>query len=649
MFEFIRTHQRLMQFLLLLFIFPSFAFFGLEGYTRLSDGDNAVAKVAGQSITQQEWDAAQREQMDRFRQMFGGQFDPAMFDTPQAKQGILENLIAQKSLAAEAARNRLSVSDQTLQQTILAIQDLKTPDGKFDSERYKALLAAQGMTPAIYEARLRQDLALQQVNAAIQSTGFAPKSVAARLSDISEQEREVQELIFKASDYASQVKITDDMLKDFYSKNGSQFEIPEQVKAEYVILNSEAVAAQIAVTDADIKSYYDQNVKHYSIDEQRRASHILIAVNKDASSVEKEAAKAKAEKLLAQLRKNPADFARLAKENSQDPGSAERGGDLDFFGKGMMVKPFEDTAYKLKQGEISGLVQSDFGYHIILLTAIKPAIVKTLDEVKNDIATDIRKQLIAKKFAELRETFTNMVYEQSDSLKPVADKLKLKIETASNLTRAPNPAAGPKAPFNHPKFLSAIFSDEAVKNKRNTEAVEVAPDTLIAGRVAEYKPVTKRPFEEVRPVVRERVLQIEAERLARKAGEDKLAELKNKGDAKGLAEAKVISRSKKAGLSNEAFTALLKADASKLPVYIGVELPAQGYGVYRINKIMQPAATDVTRRQAEQQQIADALAQQEMFAYLEVLKKKAKVEILKPAVANKPETETKDDSTSGSK
>lgn len=649
MFEFIRTHQRLMQFLLLLFIFPSFAFFGLEGYTRMSDGDNAVAKVAGQSITQQEWDAAQREQMERFRQMFGAQFDAAMFDTPQAKQGILENLIAQKSLAAEAARNRLSVSDQTLQQTVLAIPDLKTPDGKFDSERYKALLAVQGMTPAIYEARLRQDLALQQVNAAIQTTGFAPKSVATRLSDINEQEREVQELIFKASDHAPQVKITDDMLKDFYGKNGGQFEIPEQVKAEYVVLDSDAVAAQIAVTDADIKSHYEQNAKRYSIDEQRRASHILIAVNKDASGVEKAAAKAKAEKLLVQLRKNPEDFAKLAKENSQDPGSAERGGDLDFFGKGMMVKPFEDTAYKLRQGEISDLVQSDFGYHIVRLTAIKPATVKTLDEVRSDIATDIRKQLAAKKFAELRETFTNMVYEQADSLKPVADKLKLKIETVSNLTREPNPAAGPKAPFNHPKFLSAIFSDETIKSKRNTEAVEVTPNTLIAGRITEYKPVTKRPFEEVKPVVRERVLQIEAENLAKKAGADKLAELKSKGDAKGLAEAKMISRTKKAGLRNEAFTALMKADVSKLPVYLGVELPTQGYGVYRINKVMQPATTDVARRQAEQQQIADALAQQEMFAYIEVLKKKAKVKILKPAVANAPETEVKSQGTSGSK
>jgi peptidyl-prolyl cis-trans isomerase D len=254
MFEFIRTHRRLMQFALLLFIFPSFAFFGLEGYTRFREGDNTVAKVAGHSITQQELDAAQREQMERFRQMFGTQFDPKMLDTPEAKRGILEGLIAQRVIAAEAAKQRLAVTDQTLQQTILATPGMTGADGKFDVERYKSLLAAQGMTPAMYEARLRQEMALQQVSAAVQGTAFAPKTVANRLSDLNDQEREVQELLFKASDYVAKVSVTDEMLKAYYEKNGSQFDIPERIKAQYVVLNGEAVAAQITVSDADIKS-----------------------------------------------------------------------------------------------------------------------------------------------------------------------------------------------------------------------------------------------------------------------------------------------------------------------------------------------------------------------------------------------------------
>ena len=630
MFEFVRTHQRLMQFVLLLFIFPSFAFFGLESYTRFRDGDNAVANVAGQPITQQEWDAAQREQMERFRQMFGAQFDPKMFDTPEAKQSILDNLIAQRALAAEAARDHLSVSDQVVQQTILGIPGITNAEGKFDGERYKALLAMQGMTPKIYEARLRRDLALQQVNGAIQSTAFAPKAVASRLSDLNDQEREVQELSFKPADFASQVKITDDMLKAYYDKNSSQFEVPEQAKAEYVVLNNDVLMSQIAVTDADIKAYYEQNAKRYSVDEQRRASHILITVKKDASDAGKAAAKMKAEKLLAQVRKSPSDFAKLSKENSEDPASAERGGDLDYFSKGMMVKPFEEAAYKLKQGEISDLVQSDFGYHIIQLTGVKPASIKTLDEVKGEIATEIKKQQAAKKYAELAEIFTNTVYEQADSLKPVADKLKLKIETAANLSRQPDPSVAPTAPYNNAKFLKALFSDETIKNKRNTEAVEVAPNTLIAGRIAEYKPASKRPFEEVKNIVRERVTQIEAANLAKKAGEAKLVALKAKDDTTGFGDAKTVSRTKTKDFDGTMLVAVMKADVTKLPAYVGVDVPGKAYSVVRISKVSQPAVVDNARRQAEEQQVANALAQQEMMAYIDVLKQKAKVKILKP-------------------
>ena len=630
MFEFIRTHQRLMQFALLLFIFPSFAFVGIQSYSSFGDADNTVAKVGKQSITKQEWEAATQEQMEQLRQRFGAQFDPAMFDTPDARQRVLDNLIAQRALGAEATRANLAVSDQTLQQSILAIPGLTGPDGKFDTERYKSLLAVQGMTPTMYETRLRQDMALQQINAAVQTTAFAPKTVASRLSDLNDQEREVQEMAFKAETYVPQLKITDDMLRAYYNKNITQFEIPEQVKAEYVVLSSEALASQITVSDADIKAYYDQNAKRYGVEEQRRASHILVGVKKDAPAADVAAAKAKAEKILSQVRTRPDEFAKLAKANSDDPGSGEKGGDLDLFGRGMMVKAFDDAAFKMKLGEISDLVKSEFGFHIIKVTEIKPAAIKPLDQVKTEIASEIKKQLAAKKYAEAAETFTNTAYEQADSLKPLADKLKLKIETAANLKRQPDPNAAPTSVINNAKFLKALFSNDALKNKRNTEAVEVAPNTLVVGHVLDYKPVSKRPFEEVQMLVRQRVTQIEAASLARKTGEAKLAELKAKDSTAGFADAKTVSRTKNAAVSNAAVAAVMKADISKLPALIGVDVQGQGYSIFRINKVGVPATLDQARRQAEQQQVANALAQEEMLAYIDVLKQKAKVKIVNP-------------------
>lgn len=629
MFEFIRNHQRLMQFLLLLFIFPSFAFFGLESYSHFSDSGSAVAKVAGQTISKEEWDAAQRQQLERLRQMAGGQVDTKAFDTPQARRAVLENLIAQRALSAEVVHSKLSVSDQTLQQSIMQIPGLIKADGSFDRDQYRTLLAAQGLTPTGYEASLRRDMALQQLNAAIQGTAFAPKTVAGRLSDLNDQERTAQELQFKSSDFAGQIKVTDDMLKAYYDKNGSKFEVPEQANIEYVVWDGVAAAAQVSVSDDDIKSYYDQNIKQFSTEEQRRASHILLEVKKGASAAEKAAVKAKADELTAQLRKNPGDFARLAKANSQDPGSKDQGGDLGFFGRGAMLKPFEDAAYQLRQGEISDPVESDYGYHIIVVTGIKPGAVKPLEAVRSDIVAEISKQLGAKKYAELAETFSNMVFDQGDSLKPVADKLKLKIGTAAGVTRQPNPSLPPNTLYNDPKFLTALFTDDTIKGKHNSQVISIAPSTLIAGHIIEYKPVSKRSFNEVKNEVRALVTQTEEMALAKKAGEARLAALNAKDDASGFGEAKVVSRVKTQGWNQDSFLAVMKADTVKLPAYTGVELPGVGYSVFRITKVAQPATPDAARRKTEQEQIANSLAQQEMLSYVNFLKEKAKAKILK--------------------
>lgn len=631
MFDFIRTHQRLMQFLLLLLIFPSFAFFGLEGYSRLTD-DSGVAKVAGQTITKEEWDAAHRQQLERMRQAYGNQFDSKIFDSPQARRAILDNLIAQRALGAEVVASKLVVPDQALQQTILQIPGLTKPDGSFDNDQYRVLLAAQGMTQKSYEAGLRREMALQQLNAAIQNTAFSPRTVAENLSSLNDQERTVQMLNFKPDSYAAQVKVSDDMLKAYYDKNGARFETPEQADIEYVVLDAAAVAAQAIVTDDDIKAYYDQNQKQYATEEQRRASHILITVKKDASAADKAAAKSKAESLVAQLRKNPGDFAKLAKANSEDPGSAANGGDLGYFNKDAMVKPFADAAFSLKQGEISDPVESDFGYHVIEVTGIKPASVKPLESVKAEIGAEIKKQIAAKKYSDMADQFNNLVYENGDSLKAVSDKLKLKIQTASGVTRVPNPTAG-AAPYNNAKFLAALFTDDVIKAKHNTEAVQTAPNTLVAGRMVSYKPVAKRPFEEVKADVQKAVLAAEEQSLAVKAGQERLAQLQAKDDATGFSEPKVVSRVKSEGWTQEAFTAVMKADTAKLPAYTGAETPGMGYQIYRITKVEQPKTIDTARRKAEQEQITAALAQQETLGYLDFLREKAKTKLLKGAAA----------------
>ena len=633
MLEFFRTHQRLMQIVLLLIIFPSFAFFGLQSYTSMGDRESPVAKVAGQNISQREWDAAQARQLERFKQVFGEQFNPAMFDTPEAKMGALENLIAQKALARDVTDKHLTVSDDTIRQTIVGIPGLVDPDGKFNKERYQQLLAAQGMTPEKFEASLRHDLAMQQANAAIQGSAFAPSTVALRISSLNQQKREVQELALNVQDFKSQVQVTEAMVQDYYDKHAAQFQIPEMLKAEFVVLAAPVVEQQVTVTEEQIRKYYDENLARYKTEEQRRASHILVKAAKDAPAAEKAAAKAKAEKLLADVKKAPNDFAKIAKANSDDPGSAERGGDLGFFGKGMMVKPFEDAAFSLKEGDTSGIVESDFGFHIIKLTGIKPSATRALAEVRVNIEDEIRRVEAGKKFASMVETFTNMVYEKPDSLKPVADKLGLKIETIEGLTRQPNPSLPKQAAYNQPKFLAAIFADDAVKGKHNTEAIEVGSSIYIAGRVAEYKPVSKVPLDAAKLQIEERVKTLEAEKLAKAAGEKKLAELKAGGNA-DFGASKQVSRANLNGVPAAAGAAVMKADVTKLPAYVGVPVAGKGYSIYRISAIDDKPA-DAEAVKAEKQQVEEFLAAQEMAGYLGVIRKRAKAEILKPVAAAK--------------
>jgi peptidyl-prolyl cis-trans isomerase D len=640
MFEFIRTHQRLMQILLFIFIAP-FLLSGVVQLTRFGDNDTAVAKVGDKTISQQELEYALREQ------------DPRMAGVPGARQQVLDKLISERVLSVEATHDHSYPVAADVQAFVLKnFPELADPklSNEERAQRYAALAAAQGMSIAGLEGEVARLLVYDRTAGAIQSTAFAPKSVALRLSDVIEQEREIQQIAFKTADYTSQVKISDDMLKAYYNKNLAQFQVPEQAKIEYVVLSVDSLAPQMTVTDADASAFYEQNKKRYVVEEQRRASHILIKVPKGASDDVRTAAKAKAEKLLAEVRKTPGDFAKLAKENSDDPGSKERGGDLDFFGKGMMVKPFDDAVEKLKVNEISDVVQTDYGYHIIMLTAIKPAEVKAFDDVKSDIVNELKKQRATKKLSELRETFTNTVYEQADSLQPVVDKLadktKLKIETATGVTRKPDPALAPTVAYNNQKFLTALFADDSIKSKHNTEALEVSPGTLISGRVTEYKPASQKSFDEVQAVVREAVVQAEALNLAHKAEEAKLAELKVKDDLTGFAEPQTIARTKPSGVSPTMMQTVMKADVSKLPAFVGVEAPGVGFSLVRINKVIEPPAPDAAHLALIQQQLDKALAQQEMLAYMDALKQKAKVKILRPDAINPPAGKDADGSDS---
>ncbi|WP_035882634.1 SurA N-terminal domain-containing protein [Cupriavidus metallidurans] len=634
MLDFVRNNRRLMLLLLLVLVFPSFVFFGVESYSRFMDSSHDAAKVDGRTITVQEVDNVVRDQSERMRQMLGNNYDPRMFEGPAARQAVLDQLIQQRVISEATQKKHLTVSDAQIAaaiQSIPAIAQLRTADGKFDEKAYVQLLAAQGMTPEQLDARMRFELSTQQLGGAIGTTAFVPKSLLDRLIAIRDQQRDVQAIVIKPADFTAKVTPDAAALKAYYDSHLAAYTMPEQAKVEYLVLSGDALAASQTITPDQLKSYYDSNIQRFRTDEQRRASHILIAAPKDGKEADRKAAKEKAEKLLEDLRKHPDTFAEVAKKNSQDPGSAEKGGDLGFMGRGALVKPFEDAMFALKDGQISDVVETDYGYHIIKLTGIKPAATEPLETVRPELEIELKKQLAAKAYTEQADAFGNMVYEQSESLKPAADKFKLTIQTADNVTRTPNPALGKDNPLNNEKVLKALFSDDAIKNKRNTEAVQVGPTTLVSARIVDYRPAAARKFEEVEPLVRQAYVAQQAAELARKDGEARLDALKKSGSADGFGPMVTVSRAKADGVSPKAVDAIMRADASKLPSLVGVDLGADGYAIYRIAKVGTPPQANANQREADAQQLGQMAGQTELAAFYDVLKAGAKVKILHPA------------------
>jgi len=627
MFDFIRSHRRFMLVLLLVLILPSFVFFGLEGYMRMGDSGEDVGTVGGVKITRQEFDNAQREQIQRMQQMFDGKVDVSMFDTPEIRGQTLEGLVGQRALAWEVARLNLMTSDERLQGVIAAIPAVQE-NGVFSNERYRTLLSAQGMTPPIFEARVRYDMTTQQLSQVMQQTSFVPKAVATRLFNIVEQQREAAVQVFRPAEFSAKVEATPDALRKYYDSNARDFEAPQQLRIEYLVLGPDAMGAAAEVSADSIRQYYEQNQSRFGTGEQRRAAHILIQAAKETPKADRDKARARAVEVLAKVKSAPKDFAALAKQYSEDAGSASNGGDMGFSSRGAFLPAFEEAVFRLKPDEISDLVETEFGFHIIQLNGIRQASVRPLADVSEQIRGELRTQALTKRFAELAESFTNMVYDQSDSLKPAADRLKLTIQSADNVTRAPGPGADNKAPYNNPKVLTALFSDDVLRNKRNTEAIEIATNTLVSARVVEDRPAARRPFEEVADTVRARFVEAEARKLAREAGEARLAALRGGAAASGFSETTLVSRtSKPEELPPEGLTAIFRANTASLPSYIGQALNSGEYAVFRITRVVQPVVANNQQRTGMIDNLARQLGEVEFNAYLRDLKARAKVKL----------------------
>ena len=630
MFDFFRSNIKFLMALLLLLIIPAFVLVGVEGYSNLRENRDIVAKVGRTDITRQEWDFAHRNEIDRLVASMPG-IERSLLDNEASRFATLERLVNERVVALAAEQGLLIATDQRLALELTqdpTIASLRRPDGTLDVERYQQLLRAQGMTPEMFEAAVRADLSRRQVMSAISGSVFLTPTVANPALDAFFERREVQVAHFRPVDFRAAVQASDDDIQAFYDRNPQLFQSPEQMDVEYLVLDLAAMVSRVSVSESDVRVFYEQNLANQSFLEQRRASHILLTVEPGSTAAERATVRAEAESLLAELRASPERFAELARSRSQDPGSAVMGGDLDFFARGAMVRPFEDAVFALERDAISDVVETEFGFHIIQLTDIRQPPVEPFESARPRLEQELRQQQAQRQFAAAAEEFSNRVFEESDSLTPAAEALGLTIARANGVLRTGPLDAGRDAVLAHPRVLQSLFSPDSIRQQRNIEAIEVGANRLVSARVIEHRPSRLQTLDEVRSDVRERLIQQRSLDKARAEAQERLTAWRD-GAAPALQSAVVISRLEDQNLPAPALTAALSADAGpSTAAWTQADLGPEGVMVIRVNRVLPREAPDAVQASMERGQLADLWGQAEMDAYLQALRARFNVQIL---------------------
>lgn len=622
MLETFREHSKgwLAKLILALITIP-FALWGVDSYLKDAGSNVAVAEVDGQTVTAQEFANELQDLRNRMQAEAQGKADPALLDSPTVKQSVLDKLIATRLLNAEVRKQKFSVPDDVLAKVIVTLPEFQK-DGQFSQDQYDSILSMNRLTPTQFEARMRNDLLLQQVREGLAVSGMLPHARADRLAQIELQQREVSVADISAAPYMAQVSVDAAEVKNYYEKHKDKFRVPEQVRIEYLMLAANNLITSMTVTDEEAKKFYTENASKFQGDEQRRASHILISFGDKADAAAKKSALDKALSVQAEAKRNPDKFAELAQKYSQDPGSAANGGDLGAFGRGLMVKSFDDAVFSMAPGAISEPVESEFGYHIIKLTEIMGQSV-TFEEAKANIRAELMYQKALMKFAEQAESFSNIVYEQSESLQPAAQAFGLQTQTSGWMSRADAMKF-----FKSDKLVNAIFSNEVLKDKRNSEAVEAAPNTLVAARVVEYRPSAARDFKEVSASLEQFLKREKAVAMALKKGAETLAALRQ---GKSVDELEwippvTIDRKNAQGLNDAVMQQAFKINVDSLPAYAGIENQGTGYTLIRVSGV-ESVTPDADQKGHLREEMQAALAMEYMAAYLGSLKAGADITV----------------------
>ncbi|WP_373018671.1 SurA N-terminal domain-containing protein [Thiomicrorhabdus sp.] len=489
-------------------IILTFALFGIDQYAR-GDKVVVVAQVNGEDISARDFLMLYNRQKSRLEKQFGDMYDQVVKDD-ELRDQVLQALIESEVIRQWANDNNMIISDAQLAGTIHAAEVFQQ-DGKFSQKVYEELLMRNGMNVARFEYEQRQFLLENQYRSLSLASSFATNSEVEQLAQLQAQQRNINYLRIDQRPFLKTVEVTQDQVADYYAKNKSAFVEPEKVEIQYIDISKEALAKQIPAPEEALKAYYEDNKLLFTLPEKRHAKHILIALEADSKEADD-----KAKQTIAEVQKKleaGESFEELAKTYSQDPGSAQSGGDLGTFEQGMMVPAFDEAVFSMKVGEVSQPVKTDFGYHLIKLEGIEPKKVEDFATVKDQVKQQYQLQEAEKQYFDLLEKLNAVAYEQSDSLEPAAEATGLEIKTSPAFSR--EGGAGPI--LSNGKVINTAFSEEVLKSRLNSSSIELAPDHSVVIRVKDFFEAHQKPLEEVESSIKEN--------LVRKAAIDEAAKL----------------------------------------------------------------------------------------------------------------------------
>lgn len=493
----------------------TFAVSGIGSYLG-SSSDSAVATVNGVEIGQAEFDQAYQDERNQMQRQYGQMFDQLLADEAYLanfKQGVLDRLVVEELQKQQASDLGIRVGDDQIKDLIRQAPQFQT-SGAFDNDIFESYLRQNGLTFSKYREWVRQQYSRNQYVGSISATDFVLPNEVSKYQKLNEQTRSFELLSLKVDDLKKQVKFEQADLESYYSLNMTRYMTPEKVAVEYILVNSEELAANLEVTDEEVRQYYEDNQAEFTTPERRRISHILIESGDDAESRVNE---------LEKKVSGGEDFAEIAKANSQDTFSAENGGDLEWLEPGAMDEAFDKAAFALeKVGDVSSVVKTEFGFHLIKLTGLEPEVVKSFDEAKKGIADTIKADKASENYISVQSQVNETAFESPETLDDAADDSGIALKTTKLVARNQLPAE-----INYPAVVNKVFDEDFITEGLNSELININDSLSVAVRVTEHEAPRQQTLQEVAQLVETAVVKQKAQELAEKVGQDAVAKAKS--------------------------------------------------------------------------------------------------------------------------